>query len=125
VIALPDSLPEELRQRWLRHKAGVQALRAREQEAALATANDLRHYPGYYLAAVARTRELLATHADRPALLWAWEQWDRIFQSGGLPQVLAMFTNAAANQELLSSSPFYVMRPPLPENEFYQAYAPA
>jgi hypothetical protein len=118
-------MTDELRQRWLRHEASVQALRQREQKAAQVTADDLRLYPGYYLAAVARTRELLALHTDRPALRWAWERWQGIFQTGGLAQVLALLADSAMHQELLSSSPFYLMRRPLPENEFYQAYASA
>lgn len=125
VIATHETMTEELRQRWLRHESALQALRQREQKAAQQTAQDLQRHPGYYHAAVARTRELLARHDGRPALRWAWEQWAQIFEEGGPAQVISMFQNAEANQELLSSSPFYVMRPPLPENDFYQAHAPA
>lgn len=120
-----DSLPDSLRDRWLRHEAGVQALHRRQHEAAQETADHLRRYPGYYVAAVARNEELLAMHADRPNLRWAWERWARIFRDGGVAEVLAMFADERQHQELLSSSPFYLMRPPLPENRYYQDYAPA
>lgn len=103
----------------------MQALHRRQHEAAQETADHLRRYPGYYVAAVARNEELLAMHAGRPNLRWAWERWAQIFRDGGVAQVLAMLADERQHQELLSSSPFYLMRPPLPENRYYQDYAPA
>lgn len=108
--------------RWARHEARVRELRREESAAAAAVAVDLQKHPGYYPAAVARNKELLFKYAARPDLRWAMVQWAEIFDNEGLPLVLRMLANPEAHQELLSSSPFYLMRPPRPENEFYQAY---
>jgi hypothetical protein len=97
-------------------------LRSAESASAAAVAADLRKHPGYYAAAVARNKELLVKQSSRPDLRWAMEQWAEIFDRAGLPLVLQMLANPDVHQELLSSSPFYLMRPPLPENDFYQAY---
>jgi hypothetical protein len=115
---------ESPHQRWLRYEAQVQELRRAESAAATALAADLQKHPGYYPAAVARNQELLVRHAERPDLRWAMVQWAEIFDTGGLPLVLQMLSDPEKHQQLLSSSPFYLMRPPLPENQFYQAHAP-
>ncbi|MCX6856454.1 MAG: hypothetical protein NTV80_16305 [Verrucomicrobia bacterium] len=119
-----DSLPNDLQLRWQRHQADLQILRRRERQNAQDTADQLLKYPGYYFAAVARNQELLSQYADRPNLHWIPERWAQIFEKGGFSQVLAMLADEQGEQELLSSSPFYLMRPPLPENHFYQDYAP-
>lgn len=115
---------DSLQQRWERYEARVRELRRQESAAATAVAADLQKHPGYYPAAVARNQELLVQHADRPDLRWAMVQWAEIFETGGLPLVLQMLSDPEKHQQLLSSSPFYLMRPPLPENQFYQAHAP-
>ena len=116
---------DALQQRRARFEARVQELRRQESAAAAAVAADLRRHPGYYPAAVSRNRDLLARHAERPDLRWAMVRWAEIFDTGGLPMVLHMLAHPEEHQELLSSAPFYLMRPPLPENAFYQAYAPS
>jgi hypothetical protein len=90
--------------------------------AAKTVAADLQKHPGYYFAAKARNKELLTKFAERPDLRWAMERWAELFETGGLPVVLKMLADPETHQELLSSSPFYLMRPPLPENQFYQPY---
>lgn len=117
-----DQSVDGLRSRWARHEARVQELRREESAAAAAVAADLQRHPGYYPAAIARNRELLVQYAERPDLRWAMARWAEIFDHDGLPLVLQMLNNPEVHQDLLSSSPFYLMRPPLPENEFYQAY---
>lgn len=112
-----------LEQRWARFQAQVQELRRKESATAAAVAADLQKHPGYYPAAVARNKELLVRHAQRPDLHWAMVRWAEIFDAGGLSLVLQMLAHPETQQQLLSSSPFYLMRPPLPENEYYQAYA--
>ncbi len=115
---------DSLQQRRARYEAQVQALRLQESATATAIAADLQKHPGYYPAAVARNKELLVRHAERPDLHWAMVQWAEIFDTGGLPLVLQMLSDPETHQKLLSSSPFYLMRPPLPENQFYQAHVP-
>lgn len=122
--SLASASAESLLQRRARYETQVRELRRKESAAAAAVAADLQQHPGYYPAAVARNQELLVRHADRPDLRWAMVQWAEIFDTGGLPLVLQMLSDPEKHQELLSSSPFYLMRPPLPENQFYQAHAP-
>lgn len=113
---------ESLRDRWARHEARVRELRREESSAAAAVAADLQKHTGYYAAAVARNKELLLKHSSRPDLRWAMVRWAEIFDTEGFPLVLRMLTHPEEHQELLSSSPFYLMLPPRPENDFYQAY---
>jgi hypothetical protein len=121
--ALAESQPVDgLWQRWARYESRVRELRREESAAAASVAENFQKHAGYYPAAVARNTELLLQNAARPDLLWAMERWAEIFNNGGLPLVLRMLANPESHQELLSSSPFYLMRPPSPENEFYQAY---
>jgi hypothetical protein len=109
----------------LRVRAQVEALQASERAFAKRVRQDLLDHPGYYLAAVSRNRELLQQYASRPHWEWAAKRWAEIFATGGLPGVLALFTDSEANQELISASPFCLMRPPLPENDYYASHAEA
>ena len=111
--------------RLAQFKAQKLALRRKETNTAAAIAKDLREHPGFYPAAVARNKELWVTHANRPDLRWASSRWAEIFEQQGLPEVLRMLADPDQHQELLSASPFYLMRPPLPENNFYQAHVPS
>jgi hypothetical protein len=111
---------DELTQRWARYEARVHELRRKEAAMAAAVFADLQKYPGYYPAAVARNDELMLNYGSRPDLRWAMERWAEIFEKDGLPLVLQMLASPETHQEVLSSSPFYLMRPPGPENDFYQ-----
>ena len=75
------------------------------------------------MAARERTMALLREHHERPHWRWAWERWALLFAEGGLFEVLRLLDEPDANQELISASPFAVMRPPLPENDFYRGHA--
>jgi hypothetical protein len=109
----------------LRAQAQIEALRAAEKAFAERVSRDLLTYPGYYAAAVERNGGLLRKYESKPHWLWAATRWAAIFESGGLKQVLAMFADWETNQELLSASPFCVMRPPLLENHYYSSHAAA
>lgn len=111
-----------LRERWARYTARVHEMRQKESTTAAAVSVDLQKHPGYYPAAVAQNHELLLKYGSRPNLRWAMERWAEIFQNEGLPLVLRMLASPETHQELLSSSPFYLMRPPGPENDFYQSH---
>ena len=113
---------DELSQRWARHEARVHELRREEAATAASVSADLQKHPGYYPAAVARNHELMLNYGPRPDMLWAMERWAEIFEKDGLPMVLQMLASPETHQELLSSSPFYLMRPPGPENAFYQSH---
>jgi len=110
---------------WERAAAQIKTLHAEEHAFAARLKNDLLRYPGYYAAARERTMELLAQHHERPHWRWAWERWAALFGDGGLPAVLQLLDDPDFNQELISASPFAVMRPPLPENNFYRSHDPA
>lgn len=112
----------DLRHRLARLKAQVRDNRRRGSARAAAVAADLQKHPGYYPAAVARNKELLNQYAERPDLNWGMLRWAEIFDRDGLPWVLKMLAHPHENQELLSCSPFYLMRPPLPENDFYRSH---
>jgi hypothetical protein len=83
---------------------------------------NLLNHPGYYWAAMERNDQLLVADSSRPRLQWAAELWRDVFAQGGLQRVLEILDNPITHQEILSSSPFTVMRPPLPENDYYRAY---
>ena len=110
---------------WTRAAAQIEALHDRELAFAVQVRRDLIHYPGYFSAAIARTEELRAQHHDRPHWSWAAERWAALMAEGGLPAVLRLLDTPEDHQELLSASPFAVMRPPLPENDFYAHHAAA
>jgi hypothetical protein len=120
-----DGMESSQRHRLALFEAQKLALRRKEADTAAAIARDLQEHPGFYPAAVARNKQLLVAHAKRPDLHWASSRWAEIFNHHGLPEVLRMLADPDQHQELLSASPFYLMRPPLPENDFYQAHVPS
>jgi hypothetical protein len=108
---------------WERAVVQIEAVRLGERAFAQQVASDLRQHPGYFVAARERTTALLREHNERPHWRWAWERWALLLAEGGLPEVLRILDEPEANQELISASPFTVMRPPLPENDFYRGHA--
>jgi len=110
---------------WSRAVSQIEAVRSGECAFAQRVRRDLLQHPGYFAAARKRTGELLGQHRERPHWRWAWERWAALFSEGGLPEVLKLLEDTESNQELISASPFAVMRPPLPENDFYRSHARA
>ena len=54
--------------------------------------------------------------------MWAIQEWEHLL-SLGLEEIVRVCDGSDEHQELLSASPFAVMRPPLPENNYYASYA--
>jgi hypothetical protein len=110
---------------WNRARAQIEAIRAEEITFAQKLKRDLIRYPGYYEAARKRAQQLLLQHRNRPHLHWAAQEWITLFEKGGRPAILEILEANEQNQELISASPFTVMRPPLPENNYYQQHESA
>lgn len=108
---------------WSRAISQIEAMRSAERTFAQRVKQDLIQHPGYYAAARERTDELLRQHNERPHWRWAWERWKALLTAGSLSDVIDLLDDPEANQEMLSSAPFTVMRPPLPENDFYRSHA--
>ena len=116
------NLAPELQLRWLSAQAQLRNQVLADQAHAEKVKQNLLSYPGYYWAAFERNQQLLVADASRRRLLWAAELWRDVFEEGGLQRVLEILEDPTTHQELLSSSPFTVMRPPLPENDYYRGY---
>lgn len=112
--------PGNARSIFERAQQQIEQLRAGEHAFAQQVRQDLLAHPGYYAAAVARAEELCRQQQDRPHWLWASDRWVQILGGGGLQAVLAMLAEPDSHQELLSASPFALMRPPGPENDYYR-----
>jgi hypothetical protein len=123
MTAAHDTLSESQRELWAKAAAQLEGLKERELAWAKRVKDDLISHEGYFKAAQARVLELSEIYRDRPHWSWAAERWNSIMREGGLTAVLKLLGEPVTHQELLSASPFAVMRPPLPENTFYAAYA--
>lgn len=119
----PATLSPSQAEVWRRAALQVEAVRQSEQAFAQQVRRDLLRYPGYFAAAQQRTEELALSQGERPQWRWAWTRWAALFSKGGLSEVIRVLDDPEAHQELLSASPFALMRPPLPENDFYQSHA--
>lgn len=108
---------------WQKAAAQIQAQQDRERAFAERVRRDLLLYPGYFQAAVERLKELQAMHQGRPHWLWAMDRWTDLLAKGGLQAVLQLLEAPEEHQEMISTSPFATMRPPLPENSYYLRHA--
>lgn len=110
---------------WSQAASQIEDVRSGERAFASQVKQYLLDHPGYLVAARERTAELLSQHSDRPHWHWAWKRWQALIAEDGLQGVLSLLDDPDLNQELISASPFTVMRPPLPENGFYQSHDPS
>jgi hypothetical protein len=118
----PATLTEGQREIWAKAAAQLGGQRERDLAWISQLRRDLEAHPGYFAAALARAGELRAKYQDRPHWCWAAERWETLMQDGGCAAVLRLLEDPVTHQELLSTSPFAVMRPPLPENKFYSSH---
>jgi hypothetical protein len=125
VTTAPFEYPNDALRYFERAQQQIAQMHSREQAFAELVRQDLLAHAGYYPAAVARAEELCRQHHDRPHWRWASERWTQIFEAGGLQAVLTMLADPDTHQELLSASPFALMRPPGPENDYYRMRADA
>jgi hypothetical protein len=123
MTATPTTSPASQGELWAKAAAQIEALHERELAWAQQLKRDLTTHAGYFAAALARVAELKVQYQDRPNWAWAAERWEKLMREGGRAEVLLLLEDPVKHQELLSASPFAVMRPPLPENSFYATYA--
>jgi hypothetical protein len=119
----PTTLSPNQEEVWKLATSQIEAMRVKERGFAQQVRRDLLLYPGYFAAARQRVEELVLSQSERPHWCWAWERWADLLSQGGLHAVIQLLDDPDANQELLSASPFAVMRPPMKENDYYRSHA--